>query len=103
MEYDEIMTTDQTNLVLEHLRHIRDQVDDIESLKNRIWALETDLSLVNQRLDRIDKRIEEVECRQSDAMLEYRNANWEKLCAMSPEELDRDISSITQEQWDSLK
>lgn len=68
------MTDDQTNLVLEHLRHIRGKVDriadDVQDLKIRVTALEEGmagvhqgLAGINRRLDRLDERVERIERR----------------------------------------
>ena len=61
------MADETTNLVLEHLRHIRGQLDgmarDIHDMK--IWAtnVEEGLALVNRRLDRVDERLDRIERR----------------------------------------
>ena len=62
------------NLVLEHLRHIRDQVDrtaeDMLEVKQRIGRLEqevaglhSDFANLSVRMDRVDARLERVERR----------------------------------------
>ena len=59
------------NLVLEHLRHIRDRVDtmapDIQDLKVRMTNLEEatirGYATLNRRLDRHDERFERIERR----------------------------------------
>jgi len=61
------MTDDQTNLVLEHLRHIRGKVDllgdDMQDMKVRMTAMEEAMAGVNRRLDRIEERVSRIERR----------------------------------------
>ncbi|HEX4156892.1 MAG TPA: hypothetical protein VHY79_00315 [Rhizomicrobium sp.] len=61
------MTDDVTNLVLEHLRHIRGKVDatalDIDDLKTRMTAVEIQVSAMNRRMDRLDERTARIERR----------------------------------------
>ena len=55
------------NLVLEHLRHIRDQVDrtaeDVREIKTRLGMMEEQYATISRRVDRIDERVERVEKR----------------------------------------
>ena len=68
------MTEDTTNIVLEHLRHIRRAVDelrlDVSDLKLRMTAVEgtlgniqTQLAGQSARMDRMDERIGRIERR----------------------------------------
>jgi len=68
------MTEDTTNIVLEHLRHIRPAVDelrlDVSDLKLRMTAVEgtlgniqTQLAGQSARMDRMDERIGRIERR----------------------------------------
>jgi hypothetical protein len=53
--------------VLEHLRHIRRQLDglarDIHDVKVRVTNVEEGLAIVNRRLDRVDERLDRIERR----------------------------------------
>ena len=55
------------DLVLEHLRHIREQVDrtaeDVREIKNRLGILEEQYATISRRVDRVDERVERVEKR----------------------------------------
>ncbi len=55
------------NLVLEHLRHIREQVDrtaeDVREIKNPLGILEEQYATISRRVDRVDERVERVEKR----------------------------------------
>ena len=66
--------TETDNLILEHLRHIRDKVDknasDMEDIKMRLSSVERsnallhlDIAQVNYRLDGFDKRLVIIENR----------------------------------------
>jgi hypothetical protein len=75
------MTNDTENLILEHLRHMRGQLDrvvvDVQDFKRRISALEGrtadlfrqiadlhgDFAGPSGRLDRIDSRLDKIEQR----------------------------------------
>ena len=61
------MTTEPTNLVIEHLRYIRGAVDslrdDMREIKTRLGILESQYASVSSRIDRIDDRLERVERR----------------------------------------
>ena len=68
------MSEEMTNLVLEHLRHIRARVDeidgDLKSLTNRFGVLEGHLAQThvseagqNSEIDRIKMRLERIERR----------------------------------------
>jgi len=61
------MADENTNQVLEHLRHIRGQLDglaaDIHEIKVRVTNVEEGLALVNRRLDRVDGRLDRIERR----------------------------------------
>jgi hypothetical protein len=56
-----------TNIMLEHLRHIRSQLDvlraDVHDMRVRLTNVEKDLVLVNRRLDRVDERLDRIEGR----------------------------------------
>lgn len=55
------------NIVLEHLRAMREMLDnmsgDLRDLKVRTTSIEEALAGVNQRLDRNDERLERIEKR----------------------------------------
>jgi archaellum component FlaC len=66
--------TEVENLVLDHLRHIRGQLDrmenDIREIKGRLGRLEADLAQIHVtlaeqslRLDRLDERVTRIEKR----------------------------------------
>lgn len=68
------MADETTNLVLEHLRHIRGAVDalreDMRETKARLGRLEVNLAQtqvgvaeLSVRLDRLDARVERIEAR----------------------------------------
>src|SRR5262245_48096911 len=61
------MADETTNLVLEHLRHMRGQLDGMSSyihdMKVRVTNVEEGLALVNRRLDRVDERLDRIERR----------------------------------------
>lgn len=58
---------DIDNIVLEHLRHIRGNMDglreDVREIKQRLGLLELQYSSLSTRMDRIDGRIERIEDR----------------------------------------
>lgn len=55
------------NLVLEHVRHIRDAAvasgDDMREVKGRLGTLESRCANMSNRLDRLDLRVERIERR----------------------------------------
>ncbi len=55
------------NLVLEHLRHLREQMDrmaaDMREVKQRLGILENQYASISTRLDRLDERVERIENR----------------------------------------
>jgi demethoxyubiquinone hydroxylase (CLK1/Coq7/Cat5 family) len=68
------MTENVENLILEHLGHIRGQVDQIaedpgtvksrlSSLKSQVAGLHGDNAIAHQRMDAIERRLERVEKR----------------------------------------
>jgi len=61
------MTEDATNLILEHLRHIRSKVDrvadDVVELKQRMTAAEAAINRLQQAIDRIGVRLDRIEAR----------------------------------------
>jgi hypothetical protein len=61
------MSEDVSNLILEHLRHIRGKVDatafDVVDLKTGVTALEIQGAAVNRHLDRLDERVARIERR----------------------------------------
>jgi chromosome segregation ATPase len=68
------MTDDATNLVLEHLRHIRDAVDglreDMQDVKRRLTSLESQVATLHGdfagqsvRIDRIEHRLARIDRR----------------------------------------
>ena len=61
------MADETTNLVLDHVRHIRGQLDgmaaDIHDMKLRVTNVEEGLALVNRRLERVDERLDRIERR----------------------------------------
>jgi hypothetical protein len=61
------MTDETTNLALEHLLHIRGQLDvlraDVHDMKIRMTNVEEGLALVNRRLDHVDERLDRIERR----------------------------------------
>jgi len=67
MEYDFRMDKANESLVLEHLRHIRQQVDglagDMHEVKERLGILESQYASVSNRIDRLDGRFARVERR----------------------------------------
>jgi predicted nuclease with TOPRIM domain len=58
---------DGDNVVLEHLRHIRNAVDglrdDMREVKGRLGILESQYANLSNRLDRLDGRVERIEQR----------------------------------------
>jgi len=58
---------DGDNVVLEHLRHIRNAVDglrdDMREVKGRLGILESQYASLSNRLDRLDGRVERIEQR----------------------------------------
>ena len=64
--YDQAMANNG-NIVLEHLRLIREKLDaisgDLHDLKVRTTSIEEGLAGVNRRLDRNDERLERIETR----------------------------------------
>jgi len=68
------MNDETTNVVLEHLRHIRASQErmelDLGEMKSRVSALEqttgqilNSLGIMNQRMDRFDERLSRIEKR----------------------------------------
>ncbi|MFE0756955.1 hypothetical protein ACFW16_23540 [Inquilinus sp. NPDC058860] len=61
------MTDETTNLVLEHLRHIRGGIDDLRQdmreVKTRLGLLEQQYAVISGRLDRLTDRVERIERR----------------------------------------
>jgi predicted nuclease with TOPRIM domain len=61
------MTDETTNLVLEHLRHIRGGIDDLRQdmreVKTRLGLLEQQYAIISGRLDRLTDRVERIERR----------------------------------------
>ena len=61
------MANDTDNLVLEHLRAIRSDLDDLKAdmhdMKVRLTAVEEGLAGVHRRLDRLDQRVDRIERR----------------------------------------
>ena len=61
------MTSNNDNLVLEHLRHIRATVDrtqeDVRDIKFRVGQLESNVLNLTHRMDRFDERLNRVETR----------------------------------------
>ena len=61
------MTNETDNLVLEHLRAIRETMDrmsdDVRDLKVRVTGVETGVATLNNRMDRMEVRLERIEKR----------------------------------------
>lgn len=59
--------TEQENVVLEHVGHIRGAIDggrdEIREIKQRVGSLENQYANMSNRLDRMDVRIERIERR----------------------------------------
>ena len=86
------MTSDQTNLVLEHLRHIRDKVNNLVDNMQDLASL----GGLRRRVDSLDRSVEEIQRRHFDTQ-------FKKLCNMSTDELKDACSKITKDQWADLK
>ena len=61
------MTVETENLVLEHLRYIRGDVDDLREdnreIKTRLGILEQQYASMSNRIDRIEGRLDRIEKR----------------------------------------
>ena len=61
------MSEPADNIVLEHLRHIRVVLDnvqlDVRELKTRVTLLEQQYASMSNRIDRIEYRLERIETR----------------------------------------
>ncbi len=59
--------TEAENIVLEHLRYMRNVLDgvrdDIREIKGRIGTLESQYASISNRMDRLDGRVERIERR----------------------------------------
>jgi len=65
--YIQVMTDQNDNLVIEHLRYIRGAVDgmreDMHEVKTRLGLLEETCASLSRRLDRLDERVDRIERR----------------------------------------
>lgn len=68
------MTNETENLILEHLRHFRSQLnsmdakldllrDDVHLIKVRLTSVEEGLAGVNRRIDQVESRLDRIEKR----------------------------------------